>query len=134
MYHWWKLLAMWQNILEFSSVLSPLFFKQKVKTSCIFISRFALYNSEYQTKAHSAGFEPAARSLEGCCSILSELRMREAFRKKRDSNLTTRKYQIVFPLCFNLVYILFAFFSVTNLFNQLIYLHHHFVYKMKEMK
>ena len=27
---------------------------------------------------HSAGLEPAARNLEGCCSILSELRMRAA--------------------------------------------------------
>lgn len=41
-----------------------------------------LCNDEDEFTAHSAGVEPAARNLEGCCSILSELRMPTPFQKK----------------------------------------------------
>jgi hypothetical protein len=62
-----------------SFILTPFCVMLEAKKSSTFTS-LATYRkrvSFFCCEMHSAGLEPAARNLEGCCSILSELRMRE---------------------------------------------------------
>jgi hypothetical protein len=54
------------------------------------LATYRKVGSFFCCEMHSAGLEPAARNLEGCCSILSELRMRSA----RDCNKKAEKTRI----------------------------------------